>query len=170
MENRNLYKLRIIWSIRYRSIIATGLLLVMFMVSVVSPGTTTVLADAGDYSIDWAAAAPFSYNHFTGGGAFDDGTIGINADVVESLQGGDFACGELVTTMDLLPTFAGLAGAKVPDDRTIDGKDILPLLTGAPGARSPHEAFYYYNYLRLNAVRSGKWKLVLPHGMVGPDD
>ncbi|HUT35418.1 MAG TPA: sulfatase [Planctomycetota bacterium] len=71
-------------------------------------------------------------------------------------------CGELATTMDALPTFAGVAGAKVPDDRVIDGKDILALLKGVPGAKSPHEAFYYYNYLRLNAVRSGKWKLVLP--------
>jgi arylsulfatase A-like enzyme len=35
-------------------------------------------------------------------------------------------------------------------------------MTADPGARSPHEAFYFYNYLRLNAVRSGKWKLVLP--------
>jgi hypothetical protein len=35
-------------------------------------------------------------------------------------------------------------------------------MTGKAGAKSPHEAFYFYNYLRLNAVRSGKWKLVLP--------
>ena len=29
--------------------------------------------------------------------------------------------------MDLLPTFAGLAGAAVSQDRIIDGKDIWPL-------------------------------------------
>ncbi|MEA3224437.1 MAG: sulfatase [Planctomycetota bacterium] len=71
-------------------------------------------------------------------------------------------CHEMVTTMDLLPTFARLARAKLPDDRVIDGRDISPLMGGDPGAKSPHEAFYFYNYLRLNAVRSGKWKLVLP--------
>ena len=31
-----------------------------------------------------------------------------------------------------------------------------------PGAKSPHEVFYYYDYTHLQAVRSGKWKLVLP--------
>ena len=36
-------------------------------------------------------------------------------------------CQEMATTMDVLPTFAYLAGAKPPDDRTLDGKDIRPL-------------------------------------------
>jgi arylsulfatase len=71
-------------------------------------------------------------------------------------------CHEMITTMDLLPTFAGFAEAKLPDGRVIDGRDISSLMAGDPGAKSPHEAFYFYNYLRLNAVRSGKWKLVLP--------
>ncbi len=47
---------------------------------------------------------------------------------------------ELMTTMDLLPTFAKLAGAEIPHDRVIDGKDIGPTLTGQ--ARTPHEAFF----------------------------
>jgi len=71
-------------------------------------------------------------------------------------------CDEVVTTMDLLPTFAGLAGAKLPDDRVIDGKDIWPLMSGQRGATSPHEAFYFYCFTHLQAVRSGKWKLVRP--------
>ena len=72
------------------------------------------------------------------------------------------ACDELCTTMDLLPTFARLAGTKPRADRTIDGKDIWPLLAGAKGARSPHEAFFYYYMAQLQAVRSGNWKLYLP--------
>ena len=64
--------------------------------------------------------------------------------------------------MDLLPTFARLAGAEVPRDRIIDGRDIWPLLSGQPGAKSPHEAFFYYYLEQLQAVRSGKWKLYLP--------
>jgi len=71
-------------------------------------------------------------------------------------------CHEMVTTMDLLPTFAKLARAKLRSDRVIDGRDMWSLMAGAPYAKSPHEAFYFYNYLRLNAVRSGKWKLVPP--------
>jgi arylsulfatase A len=71
-------------------------------------------------------------------------------------------CDQLTTTMDLMPTFAALAGATVPGDRIIDGRDIRPLLLGEPNARSPHEAFYYYQVDQLQAVRSGVWKLYLP--------
>jgi arylsulfatase A-like enzyme len=71
-------------------------------------------------------------------------------------------CAELCTTMDLLPTLARLAGAELPADRTIDGRDIRTLMTGKAGARSPYEAFYYYYMSQLQAVRSGKWKLYLP--------
>jgi arylsulfatase A len=69
-------------------------------------------------------------------------------------------CTELTTTLDLLPTVAKLAGAKVPRDRTIDGKDIWPLLTQVK-ARSPHKLFCYYLDNQLQAVRSGPWKLFL---------
>lgn len=64
---------------------------------------------------------------------------------------------ELMTTMDLLPTFAKLAGAEIPTDRFIDGKDIWPTLTEKAG--TPHETFFYHRGNSLNAVRSGKWKL-----------
>ena len=64
--------------------------------------------------------------------------------------------------MDLLPTFARLAGSEPPQDRIIDGHDIWPLASGEPGAQSPYEAFYYYYMGQLQAVRSGKWKLHLP--------
>jgi len=109
MEKRNPYIQKLIRNIHFRSITAVVLLIVMFMVSVVSPGITTALANGGYYSIDWIAANPYSYNHLTGGGAYDDRTIGLEADVVESLQGGDFACGDIVTylaqiTIDMPPT------------------------------------------------------------------
>ena len=69
---------------------------------------------------------------------------------------------ELVTLMDLYPTLAKLAGAKLPEDRIIDGKDIWPLFSGKPNASSPHEAFYYYMMDQLQAARSDRWKLYLP--------
>jgi arylsulfatase A len=72
------------------------------------------------------------------------------------------ACGEMVTEMDILPTFARLAKAAVPTDRIIDGKDIWPLLSGAKGAVTPHENLFFYRANRLQAMRSGKWKLILP--------
>lgn len=70
--------------------------------------------------------------------------------------------GEVATNMDLLPTFIRMAGAELPADRTLDGRDIGPLMRGEPGAESPHEAFYYYRETHLDAVRSGPWKLVFP--------
>jgi len=70
-------------------------------------------------------------------------------------------CDEITATIDLLPTFARLAGAALPK-ATIDGKDITDIFLGKPGATTPHEAYYYYFMSQLQAVRSGKWKLYLP--------
>ena len=72
------------------------------------------------------------------------------------------SCSEMATSMDLLPTFAKLAGGSTPADRKIDGKNIWPLLAGDADAKTPHEAFYYYYRGDLQAVRSGDWKLRLP--------
>jgi arylsulfatase A len=72
-------------------------------------------------------------------------------------------CRELTSTIDLLPTFAKLAGGQPPPDRIIDGRDIWPLLSGQPGTKTPHEFFYYYWNLGLEAVRAGDWKLHVPH-------
>ncbi|PHS07771.1 MAG: arylsulfatase [Blastopirellula sp.] len=69
---------------------------------------------------------------------------------------------EIMTTMDLLPTFAKLADANVPTDRIIDGKDIWPTITGKSG--TPHKAFFYHRGNSLNAVRSGNWKLHTNNG------
>ena len=72
---------------------------------------------------------------------------------------------EIAASIDLLPTFAKLAGGAVPSDRIIDGRDIWGLISDAPGAKSPHEAFYYYrggansSPISLRAIRRGRWKL-----------
>ena len=75
------------------------------------------------------------------------------------------ASDRLMTAMDLFPTFARLAGAEIPSDRTIDGKDIWPVLTA--DAATPHEAFFYHQGETLAAVRSGKWKLHRKDGKPG---
>lgn len=68
-------------------------------------------------------------------------------------------CGELCTTMDILPTFAALAGVELK--HKVDGHDIAGLLTGESN-HSPYEAFFYYERDQLQAVRSGPWKLFVP--------
>lgn len=66
-------------------------------------------------------------------------------------------------TIDVLPTIAKLIGAELPKERTIDGRDFWQILSGQKAANSPHDALYFYWGQELHAVRSGKWKLHLPH-------
>jgi arylsulfatase A-like enzyme len=63
-------------------------------------------------------------------------------------------CGEVAATIDILPTFAALAGAPVPPG--LDGKDIRPLIAGEAGAKTPHAEYFYAK----GAVRCGPWKIV----------
>jgi len=62
-------------------------------------------------------------------------------------------------TIDLLPTIANLASVPLPV-RKIDGKNISNLLHDR-SAISPHEAIFMGH--GPEAVRSGRWKLLLPH-------
>ena len=72
-------------------------------------------------------------------------------------------CREPAMTIDLLPTIAGITGAKLPA-HGIDGLDVWPLVLGTEGARSPHQAYFFYNRRNeLHALRAGRWKLHLPH-------
>jgi arylsulfatase A len=70
----------------------------------------------------------------------------------------------VTSMMDILPTFVKLAGGDAPTDRKIDGGDIWSILVGSPDAQSPHETFYYFRGLNLQAIRSGAWKLHLAKG------
>ena len=45
-------------------------------------------------------------------------------------------------SVDLLPTFLGIAGIATPKDRAIDGSDITPLLTGAAQAPLDRELYF----------------------------
>jgi len=67
----------------------------------------------------------------------------------------------VASTLDVLPTFLGLAGVPLPAGRELDGTDIGPLLLGGGevGVRPP--LFFYGPRNRLQAVRDGPWKLHL---------
>ncbi len=69
--------------------------------------------------------------------------------------------GEILSTMDLLPTFATLAGAQLPGSLRLDGRDATNFLLGET-SRSPRDEFLYYTGCRLTAIRVAQWKLVLP--------
>jgi arylsulfatase A-like enzyme len=63
---------------------------------------------------------------------------------------------ELGSTLDLLPTCAKLAGARLPDDLVLDGMDISPALLGT--GPSPRNTMFFYRGTRLYAVRKGPFK------------
>ena len=66
---------------------------------------------------------------------------------------------EMTMASDLLPTFAVMAGAEVPTDRVIDGKDIRGVLQS--GAESPHKTLFFFNGNNVAAVRDKRFRLVL---------
>ena len=66
-----------------------------------------------------------------------------------------------ISSMDILPTIAGIVGTQLSDDRKLDGKNIWPLLVGET-TEPPREMDYYYNDRNLQAVRKGDWKMHLP--------
>jgi len=70
-------------------------------------------------------------------------------------------CHDLVGIIDMLPTFCALAGAKVPDDRVIDGVDISPCLFGQTQGKPPRETFAYFDGGGLFAFRHKNWKLFI---------
>lgn len=77
-------------------------------------------------------------------------------------------CDELITEMDLLPTFCEMTGAALPGKK-LDGRSFLPLLEGREGAKSPHEFIAMYSGDELQAVRGGRWKLHFDHPYISVD-
>ena len=60
-------------------------------------------------------------------------------------------------TMDLLPTFAKLAGAKVPDGHLLDGIDAMAILKGE---KEDAARVLHWSCADAWAVRQGPWKLM----------
>jgi arylsulfatase A len=67
-------------------------------------------------------------------------------------------------TVDMLPTMARLAGAKLPAN-PIDGRDVWDLITDRPGAKNPHDYYPFSTGKIFEGVicGDGHWKLHLPH-------
>ncbi len=65
------------------------------------------------------------------------------------------------STLDLFTTSLGLAGAEIPTDRIIDGRDIRPYLFDENPEMVEEKPFFYYGSPEnvIFAVRKGPWKL-----------
>jgi uncharacterized repeat protein (TIGR01451 family) len=87
----------------------------------------------GDVNLDFVAAGPFTYNHATGLGSYptfgyNDRTISKTDGVVESLEGGDFACDDLVTFFTEVEVEDGAGSGSVALDYSFGAET-----TGQPG-------------------------------------
>jgi arylsulfatase len=65
---------------------------------------------------------------------------------------------EIVHAMDLFPTFAKIAGGKVPDDRIIDGIDVSDFLKGET-RKSGRDGFIVYMGNDVFGVKWRNWKI-----------
>ncbi len=63
---------------------------------------------------------------------------------------------QLASTMDLMPTALGLAGAPLPAKVKLDGTDLAPLLFNRQSL--PARPYFYYRGDKLFACRIGEWK------------
>ncbi|MCR9015431.1 sulfatase [Aquiflexum gelatinilyticum] len=68
---------------------------------------------------------------------------------------------DLATQMDWFPTFCKLAGAEIPQDREIDGKDLSPVLF--ENGRREGDTFLYYMLSSQEGYREGDWKIKRPY-------
>jgi len=94
----------------------------------------SIPATGANISSDLVAAGPFTYNHTTLAGTgpnlpwYDSRTISRNAGVVESLEGGDFKCGDLVLFFVKIEVTGGSGSRDVALDLS-----FLKEPTGQPG-------------------------------------
>jgi arylsulfatase A-like enzyme len=64
----------------------------------------------------------------------------------------------MMHVVDMFPTLAGLAGAKLTGGKPLDGLDVWP--TVSPGSPSPRQEIVYNIEPFRGGVREGDWKLI----------
>ncbi|MCF7956616.1 MAG: sulfatase [Phycisphaerae bacterium] len=71
---------------------------------------------------------------------------------------------KMFSTVDLMPTLAGLTGGKMGDN-PVDGRDVWDIITGKQDAKNPHEYYAFSTGSKFEGIISGdgRWKLHIPH-------
>ncbi len=64
----------------------------------------------------------------------------------------------LASNLDLLPTFAAMAGL-APRQVELDGRDLSGVIFN--GAPSPNDQFVFFDNVRVAAIRTARWKYVV---------
>jgi len=74
---------------------------------------------------------------------------------------------QVISTVDIMATVAGAAGAKLGNEMAEDSYDLTPVLTGKQGNEALREATIYHSAAGMFAIRKGKWKLIDGKGSGG---
>jgi len=116
-----------------------------------SPGETSLTVETAMHG----SAGPWRSSLFTGyEGALRVPFVMRWPDRVEAGRVND----EIVHAMDLFPTLARFAGAKVPEDRAIDGIDMSDLMLGKT-EKSGRDGFIVYMGNDIFGVKWRDWKI-----------
>ncbi len=78
----------------------------------------------------------------------------------------------MAMNIDFFPTLLAMADVRLPEDRTIDGRDLGPLLVAKEDAKSPHEVLFYFPVIRGDApaaARSQAFKYLVSTKDTGRD-
>lgn len=109
-----------------------------------------------------------TYTHATDnaplrGGKFTNFEGGINVPFMVQWKG-QLPAGrrfaQPVSSLDIFPTLAAVAGAALPADRIYDGVNLLPLLSGNAAQPPALHPALYWRSLYTKAIRRGPYKLV----------
>ena len=148
--------------------------------------TLFLFASDNGPSLRWGLGAG-SMGIFTGSSAaFENGTAYTNTGKGSTWEGGirmpafaympgwiepHTSTAEIVSTMDVLPTFLKLAQWPVPEGRVLDGKDSLYEILFRPGGSSKHAFLPFYNGYYGNVskeIYAGRYGRYKAHGITSP--
>lgn len=76
---------------------------------------------------------------------------------------------DMASTLDLLPTFCELTGAKLPEDKVYDGESLMQVFYHKE--KSPRKIYPFFRGKEMYAFREGKYKIhLISRPAYGPDD
>jgi arylsulfatase A len=97
--------------------------------------------------------------------SFDGGTRSACIMRMPGMIKAGSSCDQLFCSIDLMPTFAALAGAKTPQS-PFDGQNVIDIITAKKDVKNPHQYYAFTTGGHFDGIFSGDghWKLHVPHG------
>ena len=135
-----------------RKIISLRVFMLVLMAVAAVSFVPDTFADGADIEVTLVAAAPESYDHEVGGGAFNDGTDAANGDYQLELQGPGLTCGDIISYLALIEVDEQASASDQVAELTFDfGTEP----TGQPGYAHIEVVQAAINYGRVENGDSG---------------